>query len=200
MNTLKTIITAALVALVVTGGTWALLPAKTPAIGAQAIFGNTSIDGNQANLPNPSNADYLVARLALGLGTNLSNSNTGAGNVVIEAQRQNIVAATTTPCAIQNPFNATSTLVDGTINITTSTSTAGVFTIATSSTAFATTSPIFGATLASGADGTLLTGETASSTGLGVVLGPSAWLVFGVTGAGYGFTYGGTCSAVFQAA
>lgn len=195
MNTLKTIGISAIVALIITSGVWLMLPAKTPVVGANAVFGNTSVDGSQSNLPNPSNTDYDVARLALGLGTNLSNSNTGAGNVVLEAQRMALVAATTTPCAIQNPFNATSTVQSVTVNVTTSTSTSASFQLATSTTAFANTSPIFGATLAANQQGTFMTGETASSTGLGVVLPPSAWIVMTLTSAN---TLGGTCSAILQ--
>lgn len=195
-NLITAAVVSAIVAIVVAGGIWLSLPAKEDTV-AQG-FGNTSVDGSQANLPNPTNYDYIVARVAMGLGTNLTNSNTGSGNINFEAQKMVLNVATGTPCAIQNPFNATSTLVDATLNITTSTTTAGVITIATSTTAFATTSPIFGATLASGAQGTFMAGETASSTGLGVVLPPTGWLVIGVAGATGGFTYGGTCSAVFQ--
>lgn len=194
-DTLKTIITAAIVALVVAGGTWLVLPAKEAHVGAATVFGTTSVDGSQANLPNPSNYDYLVARVALGLGTNLTNSNTGAGNVNVEAQKMNLVAATTTPCAIQNPFNATSTLVNAVMNVTTGTSTAAVLTIATSTTAFAATSPVFGATLAANTQGTFMAGETASSTGLGVVIPPTGWVTFTLASQN---TLVGTCSAVFQ--
>lgn len=193
-DTLKTIITSAVVAFIITAGIWLTLPAKTPVIGA-ATFGNTSVDGSQSNLPNPSNADYEVARLALGLGTNLSNSNTGAGNVVIEAQRMSLVAATTTPCAVQNPFNATSTVLSTTVNVTTATSTSASFNLATSTTAFAATSPYFGATLAANAQGSFTAGETASTTGLGVILPPTGWVVMTLSSAN---TLGGTCSATFQ--
>lgn len=199
MKTYTTVISSALVALIVAGGLWLALPAKTPIVGANAIFGNTSIDGSQSNLPNPSNSDYDVARLALGLGTNLSVSATGAGNVNIEAQRMNMLAATTTPCAIQNPFNATSTLVDAAYNVTTATSTAASLIISTSTTAYGVptsgNSPVFGGTLAANAQGTFSVGETASSTGYGIVLAPTAWVVFTLTSAN---TLGGTCSAVFQ--
>lgn len=82
-------------------------------------FGNTSIDGSQSILPNPSNFDYLVARLALGLGTNLSNSNTGSGNVVYEAQAASIAASSSVLCSLVNPFNSTSTIVNTSIYFTT---------------------------------------------------------------------------------
>lgn len=158
-------------------------------------FGNTSIDGSQSILPNPSNTDYDVARLALGLGTNLSNSSTGAGNVVFEAQRANLTPATTTPCSIQNPFNATSTLLGTTLNVTTATSTSASFVIATSTSAFANTSIFFGATLAANALGSFAAGESATSTGLGIVIPPTGWVTYTLSSAN---TLGGTCTAVFQ--
>lgn len=194
-NTLKTIGISALVAFIVTGAIWLALPAKTPIIGANAVFGNTSIDGSQANLPNPSNSDYEVARLAFGLGTNLSVSSTGAGNVNTEAQRVNITAASTTLCAIQNPFNSTSTLQEFTMNVTVASSTATSLVIGSSTSAFSpAVSPFFGATLAANSQGTFMAGETASSTGLGVVLGPTAWMIVTTPTAQ---TLGGTCSGTF---
>lgn len=194
-NTLKTISISALVAFIVTGAIWLALPAKTPVIGANAVFGNTSIDGSQANLPNPSNSDYEVARLALGFGTNLSNSNTGAGNVNIEGQRVAITAASTTLCAIQNPFNATSTLQEFTMNVTTASSTATQLVIGSSTNAFSpANSPFYGATLAASREGTFVTGDTATSTGLGVVLGPTDWMIVTTPTAQ---TLGGTCSGLF---
>lgn len=188
MNILKTIGISALVALIVATGVWLVLPAKTPVVGANALLGNVSVDGSQSNLPNPSNSDYEVARLALGLGTNSTPIN-------IEGQRMSLVAATTTPCAIQNPFNATSTVQNVTINVTTATSTSASFSIATSTTAFNASSVYYNATLAANAQGTFMAGETASSTGLGIVLPPTGWVVMTLGSAN---TLGGTCSAVFQ--
>lgn len=165
------------------------------------MFGNTSIDGSQAALPNPSNGDYVVARLALGLGTNVSVSSTGAGNVNIEAQKMNLNVATITPCAIQNPFNATSTIIDAVFNVTTATSSLAQMVFATSSTAFATTSILAVQSIPANAEATLVTGQSATSTDIGVVLGPKDWVVIGTgpaSTADYGYTLGGTCSVVFQ--
>lgn len=188
MNTLKTIGISALVALIVATGIWLVLPAKTPVVGANALLGNVSVDGSQSNLPNPSNSDYEVARLALGLGTNSTPIN-------IEGQRMALVAATTTPCAIQNPFNATSTVQNVTINVASSSASSEEFSIATSTTAFNASSIYYGATLAANAMGTFMAGETASSTGLGVVLPPTGWVVMTLASA---TSFGGTCTAVFQ--
>ena len=38
---------------------------KTPSKNSVVSFGNVSTDGSQSVLPNPSNFDYLVARLVL---------------------------------------------------------------------------------------------------------------------------------------
>lgn len=195
-DTLKTGIIAAVVAIVVTLGVWALLPAKTANVGAAALFGNTSTDGSQAILPNPTNYDYLVARVALGLGTNLTNSNTGAGNVNIEAQKQNMVSASTTVCAIANPFNATSTVSSFAMNITTGTTTATSYAIGTSTTAFATTTTMETAPVASGAQATITWDPGVNNS----VIGPGQFIVVGnaVGQVFYPFAAAGTCSATFQ--
>lgn len=195
-NTLKTVITSAFVALIVAGGIWLTLPAKEATVGAAALFGTTSIDGSQANLPNPSNGDYVVARVALGIGTALTNSNTGSGNVVEEAQRMAIVSASTTPCAILNPFNATSTVMNFVMNVTTATSTGTSFAIGTSTTAFATTTSMETAGLASNAQGTITWDPGLNNS----VIGPGQYVVAGnATGqVFYPFAVGGFCQATFQ--
>lgn len=100
------------------------------------------------------------------------------------------IAGTTTPCSIQNPFNATATAVGYLANITTGTTTASIFDVGVATTRYATTTVLFGSTLASGAQGAF---GAATST----VVAPNAWLVF-KTGAGLsGYQYGGTCSSLF---
>lgn len=203
MNTLKTIITSALVALIVTGGIWLVLPSKTPVIGANAVFGNTSIDGSQSNLPNPSNSDYAVARLALGLGTAMTNSSSGAGNINLEAVRQVIATATTTTCSIANPFLATSTILSFSYNITVGTSTpaAGIdYTVGTTTTAFATsTNMVADQYVAAGAQKTITWDPGANNS----VLSANQFITVGalasstITGTG-GIVTGGTCAATFE--
>lgn len=195
MTTTKTIITAAIVALVVSAGIWLALPAKTAVVGA-TNFGNTATSGTQANLPNATNYDYLVARLALGLGTNTSN-------VVIEAQRMSLVSATSTPCAIQNPFNATSTVQTVTMNITTATSSAITWAVGSSTTAFATSSNMESIPVVAGAQTTItwdpgINNATLSPRGW-VVIGPDTATLVG-TGAFSSVVLAGSCSATFQSA
>lgn len=136
--------------------------------------------------------------------------------IVVYGMRTTMSSATTTPCSIQGPA-ATSTLKSWTANITTGTSTAMSFDMSTSTTAYATTSnPLikFGTTaaLASGAQGSFAWHPGASTspftiqqsndyaTGASLlILKPNTWVVM-KTGAGVGgFTYTGTCSAVFEA-
>lgn len=129
-------------------------------------------------------------------------NNTVTSQVSVQAVRSSLTAATTTPCALQNPFNATTTINDVSLVVTTATSSAGQFVFATSTTPYNyTTSPIASESLAANAQGTFVTGETASSTGLGVVVPPNGYIVIGMgTGSAvsYGYTYGGTCTAIFQ--
>lgn len=198
----KNIITSAVVALVVAFGLWCVLPAKTPVVGA-TNFGNTSIDGSQSNLPNPSNYDYLVARLALGLGTNISNSNTGVGNINVAGQKMNLVSGTSTPCAIQNPLNATSTISSVSMNITVATSSAITWSVGSSTTAFATTSNMETVAVAAGAQQTITWDPGADNA----QIAPRDWVVIGASGAtaaGTGaFTsiiLGGTCQIVLNSA
>jgi hypothetical protein len=159
-----------------------------------------------ATTPSTSTAGYFTESFGgplVVLGNAITGINsTGAagyvGNIQIQGVRQNIVAATTTPCAMQNPFSASSTLLNATMNVTTATTTTGQITFASSANAFATTTLLIGASLTSGAQGSFMAGETSSSTGLGVIVAPSGWIVIGVQGAAFPFTYGGTCSAIFQ--
>lgn len=195
MTTTKIAFIAGFVALLVSGTIWGLAPAKVGT--SNVTFGNTATNGSQAVLPNPTNYDYLVARLALGLGTNLSNSNTGVGNINIFAQKMAMVAATTTPCAIQNPTSSTTT-AQFNINITTATSTASTLTIATSSTAFSTTTGGVIASPGVGANVQESISVDGSAASVNTIVSPNGWIVLGAAGvASGGFTYGGTCSAVF---
>lgn len=138
-------------------------------------FGNTSIDGTQANLPNPSNYDYLVARLVLGLGTNTSVSSTGVGNINIAGQRQLLASGTSTVCAIQNPLNATSSVMNVSMNITTATSSAITWGLGTSTTQFATSTSMETAAIAASNQGTI-TWDPGSNN---AVIGPGQWFTIG---------------------
>lgn len=169
----------------------------TVAAGTQLIDGYIT--------PNPSTFDYLVSRgyliaqnmFGMGNGTSVPSNS--------QAVRQLLTAATTTPCALQNPFSATSTIESVILNITTATSTTGTITFATSTTAYATTTTIQSNVTAPANEQE--TYNIPSATNGGTIIGPGAFVVVGVAGisttqgnVNNGFTYGGSCQATFQSA
>lgn len=124
--------------------------------------------------------------------------------------RQSLVSGTTTPCAILTP-TATSSLVFFDVNITTPTSTAQTWSIATSTSFNATTSVLGQFAVPASVQIALpwypsgpLVGSSAApanpaSSTLGIIA-PSIWIVAGTTGgagSGSGTVIGGTCQAEF---
>ena len=112
----------------------------------------------------------------------------------------------TTPCALQSP-SATSTLIGGSFQVSTPTSTAATLTIAKAATAFATTTVLAdNVSLAANAQITLLastTGQNGNPSDTRVIFGPNQWIVFGAKGAPgaaglAGFQFGGACTARWQ--
>lgn len=178
---------------------WAALTPKSSLTSFGALSNtNAPVAGtiapNGSVLPNPSVLDYLVNRVMLYTDKTLAFGNTTGTPLYQQAIRQSLTAATTTPCALQNPFTSTSTLIAWDMNVTTATSSAGVLTLATSTTAYATTSAIATFSIAANAQGTRV---WSGGNDVGVVAG-SGYVVVGVQGVAYGFTYGGTCSGIFQ--
>ena len=175
---------------------------KTPSKNSVVSFGNVSTDGSQSVLPNPSNFDYLVARLALGFGTNVIGS-----NVVQEAQKQVLATATTTICTIQNPFNATSTILSAGFNITTGTSTPanGInFIMGTTTGQYSTTTNMLSSIYTSPNTGTTVVATWDPGVN-NSVLGPKEWITMGALASSSlsalwtnGINVTGTCQAVFQ--
>lgn len=112
--------------------------------------------------------------------------------------------ATTTPCAIKSPA-ATSTLVLGSARLTVSSSTATVWTLAKSTTAFATTTSLGDSAVGASAQaGILATTTPVTDLNDKVVFGPNTYLVLGAAAgitagdtAGTGFVPAGTCTAEF---
>jgi len=116
---------------------------------------------------------------------------------------QTMKTATTTLCSIVNPKGtATTTLVSFSIDIITGTSTASTVVMATSTSQYATTTT-----------GNLITAQTVAASsplqtmyrpavginGQGTIIGPSEYLLVKTEGAGLsGYTYVGTCKAVFR--
>jgi hypothetical protein len=198
MNKTNIIVGAIAVVALILGGI-SFFRATPATVASTQSFGNTSIDGSQSNLPNPSNSDYSVARLAQGFGTNLSNSNTGAGNINIEAQAQNMISGTTTVCTLANPFNATSTITGFVVDLKTGVLTGGgTFAAGTTTSGTATTTGLFSTTYASSSAGQVFTWDPGSLNGY---LGPTGQVTLGFTaGSATGTPYSivGTCSATFQ--
>lgn len=142
----------------------------------------------------PSVLDYLQLTQAVGFGP-LG----GTQNVNMMAVRSNLVAASLIPCSLQNPFTSTSTVVQADFNVNVGTSSAAQLVFATSTTATATTSPIARYTVGAGQQFTLSI-SNATTTGISPVVGPSQYINVGTdsgSSVGYGYTFGGTCSAVF---
>lgn len=113
--------------------------------------------------------------------------------------------ATTTICAIQGPA-ATSTLVNGSVRMTTSSTSASVITFARATTAFATTTLIGNqVALAAETQATLIASSTDAQRGNAAsllspitVFPPNAWFTIGMSGNIGTFSPVGTCSATFE--
>lgn len=162
--------------------------------------------GLGAVTPSTTNAQYATEStgapiFVLGNAVTGPNS-TGATNYTgfIESigYRAAATSGTTTPCAIQNPTGATSTIESAGFMVTTSTSTAMTWVIGTTTSAFATSSNLTSGTFATNAQA-LLTYDASSNTN---VIGPTGWIVFG-SGATVGIGTGGVifqgiCQATFQ--
>lgn len=146
--------------------------------------------------------DYLNLTQALGFGPNAQTQGSLSTNV--SGGRSLITPASLVLCSIANPFNATSTIINASLNITTATSSASTIIAAVASTATATTTAIGqGFVVAANAQATLQTSGVASTTDLGVPVGPGQFLNWGTTqtsAVGYPYTYVGTCNATFESA
>lgn len=120
------------------------------------------------------------------------------GGVTRYYSRQNMIAATTTPCAILSPIS-TSTLLSATWQITVGTSTAATLDIGTSTTAFSTTTNLVAAkSVAANAQG-YATWKPVGGSVDDSIMSPSRYVVVKTAGAGLGgYTYTGTCQAVFE--
>lgn len=131
-------------------------------------------------------------------GPDINSPYLNVNGVSTEYRSMGFSPATTTPCVIKSPA-ASSTLAYSTFNVYTATSTAGTVTLATSTTAFATTTPLFTTTIPSGLTRSFqFVASTTDASGLGQTIAPSTYLVYGVAGQSYGYTYGGSCKAVFR--
>lgn len=119
----------------------------------------------------------------------------GAGNgVTVLPVSMTLNTATTTPCDLTSP-NATTTLDSFSMNISTATSSAGTFVVATSTLPNATSTTPFYSPVAVAANTTR--GLSFHGGNDNAIIAPNTHIVAGVSGVSYGYTYGGTCSATF---
>lgn len=112
--------------------------------------------------------------------------------------KQPMRSATTTICSMRAPTNATSTLHFASFQIVVGTSTAASIDIGTSTAGFATTTNLVAAkSIASGAQGYSYW-SPAGGTVNDAKMAPGEYVVVKTAGAGLsGYTYGGSCQAIF---
>lgn len=147
--------------------------------------------------------DYVNITQGIGFGPN--SQTIGALSTNIMGVRSVVPTAPSfVVCSMANPFNATSTLINASLNITTGTSSAASLIFSVASSATATTTAIGSAQgVASGALATLQSSGVASTTDLGVAVGPNQFVNIGTTAGsavGYAYQFAGTCNALFQSA
>lgn len=142
--------------------------------------------------------DYLNLTQALGFGPNAQTIGSASTNIM--GVRSTLNTLNPIICSIANPFNATSTLINASITLTTASSTASSVVFAVAASATATTTAIgSGQALPAGVLTTLQSSGIASTTDIGVPVGPGQFLNVG-TIAGLNQTYAGACNALFQSA
>lgn len=111
------------------------------------------------------------------------------------ARIETLNTATTTVCALQSPA-ATSTLLEGSIKLTTSSTTASRITLARAATAFATTTLLGSVDVAAGAQASLVASSTPTTQGADV-FPPSTYFVVGMQGNVGTFSPVGSCNATW---
>ncbi len=181
MNTLKTIVVAAVVAVIAAAGTFAFLPTRTEVITKLGSSGN-----------------YVASPVFT------------FGDVRAYAGRQELRQASTTICAIQSPA-ATSTLRFANVKVNIGSSTALILDIAQATTQYATTTKIGTTyNIAAGAQA-FVQASTSPAAGATTVFAPLTWLVVkaqgGVTAGDFataagsaGFVPTGSCTATWEEA
>lgn len=126
-------------------------------------------------------------------GTGGFNGSTFSMTSPLAVVREELSQATTTPCTIIPP-TGTTTLDSFVINFTTSTSSAAVLSVGTSTSQFGTSTSIATITLPAGSKGTY---SYVPSNNLGII-GNGVFLTVGAQGvAAGGFSWSGSCSGRF---
>ncbi len=162
-----------------------------------------NVAGVSAPVSPPTNVSNLIASENVGsplfqfMGTTLGPGGTPPLPIAsTTATTTPMILATTTPCALQNPFVATSSFTFD-LNTSAGTSSIAVFTVSTSSTQYATTS----SATTFGISANALSSFHYPGGASGVV-GPGGWVVLGLAagsngGTNYAYTIPGRCQAIF---
>ena len=143
-------------------------------------------------------ADYMNFTQAIGFGPNAQTIGSQSTNIM---GVRSASASSTYACTMQNPFNATSSLINTSFQPVTSIAVATSLGLYTGATAGATTTGITTSleNIASGATTGLYSDGIASSTGLGTPIAPNAYVTW-AQGAGQFVGFTGACNALFESA
>lgn len=141
--------------------------------------------------------DYLNITQGIGFGPNAQTQGSLSTNIM---GVRTVIASSTSLCSMQNPFNATSTIINASLQATNSITLATAIGLYTGLTSGATTTAIASpVTTAAGAVASLQASGVASSTDLGVFVGPNGFVTYGQT-AGNFVGMSGACNVLFESA
>lgn len=141
--------------------------------------------------------DYVNITQGIGFGPNAQTLGSLSTNI---SGVRSLIASSTFACTMQNPFNATSTLINASLQGTNSITLTTVLGLYTGATAGATTTAVSSpVTTAANAIPSYQSSGVASSTDLGVAIGPNAFITYGQT-AGNFVGFSGACNALFESA
>ena len=154
-----------------------------------------------------TSATTTTAQLTVSGNANITGTTTIASKyysvngVDFAAVQVSMNSASTTLCAIPEPWSATSTLVLHTVHISTGTSTASTIDVGASTNNTATTSALFvqSDAVASGAQDTIILPGALPTSATSTIISPGWNIVTKTNEVGVGgYTYGGTCNALFM--
>lgn len=150
------------------------------------------------NITSPATQlDYLNITQGIGFGPNAQTQGSQSTNIM---GVRTTIASSTYACSMQNPFNATSTIINASLQATNSISVStsiGLYTGATlGATTTAVASPV---TTSANAIASYQSSGVASSTDLGVFVAPNAFITYGqIVGNFVGMS--GACNTLFESA
>lgn len=144
-----------------------------------------------------SQLDYVNITQGIGFGPNAQVQGSLSTNIM---GARAVIASSTSLCSMQNPFNATSTIINASLQATNSITVATAIGLYTGATAGATTTAVASVIpVSANAVAFLQSSGVASSTDLGVFIAPNAFITYGQT-AGNFVGMSGACNALFESA